>query len=163
MKQIFESENIRFVEVNELLVEDYLVMVNDYEHVNRFIGGKKKTFTEAQEIEWVKKKQEEKAIVFSMIDKKSGAFIGNIEMMDIQDDSGELGIAITADKQDKGFGTEAVKAMTAYGMEQLGLKRVYLRANPENSRAIHVYGKSGFREYKRTEDHVYMEILEKPR
>ena len=163
MKQIFESENIRFVEVSELLVRDYLVMVNDYEHVSRFIGGKKKTYTEAQEIEWVKKKQEEKAIVFSMIDKKGGMFVGNIEMMDIQDDAGELGIAITAERQDKGFGTEAVKAMTAYGMEKLGLKRVYLRTNPENSRAIHVYEKCGFREYRRTEDHVYMEIPEKHR
>ena len=33
MKQIFESDNISFVEVSELLAKDYLVMVNDVEHV----------------------------------------------------------------------------------------------------------------------------------
>lgn len=32
-------------------------------------------------------------------------------------------------------------------------------ANPDNKRAIHVYEKSGFREYKRTDENVYMENL----
>ena len=30
MKTVFASENIDFVEVSELLVGDYLTMVNDY-------------------------------------------------------------------------------------------------------------------------------------
>ena len=48
MDPVFESSQIRFVEVSELLVKDYLDMVNDYENVNRFIGGEHKTFTEEQ-------------------------------------------------------------------------------------------------------------------
>ena len=56
MKQIFDSERISFVEVSEELADDYLVMVNDYERVNRFIGGDKKTYTQEQEIQWVRKK-----------------------------------------------------------------------------------------------------------
>ena len=40
MKQVFESSRISFVEVSEQLVNDYLTMVNDYENINRFIGGK---------------------------------------------------------------------------------------------------------------------------
>ena len=51
MKQVFESSRIRFVEVSEQLVEDYLAMVNDYENVNRFIGGKHEAFTVEQELE----------------------------------------------------------------------------------------------------------------
>ena len=85
MKQVFESSRISFVEVSERLVEDYLAMVNDYENVNRFIGGKHKAYTEEQEREWVRKKLEEKALVFSMLEKKSGEFIGNIELMDPTD------------------------------------------------------------------------------
>ena len=158
MKQVFESSRISFVEVSERLVEDYLAMVNDYENVNRFIGGKHKTYTEEQEREWVRKKLEEKALVFSMLEKKSGEFIGNIELMDPTDSEGELGIAITAKKQDLGFGTEAVTALTDYGMIQLGLKRVFLRTNPRNARAIRVYQKCGFKEYDRRDDHVYMEL-----
>ena len=156
MKQIFESEHIRFVEVSEQLVGDYLAMVNDYEHVNRFIGGKHKTYTAEQEIEWVERKLEEKACVFSMIEKKGGDFIGNIELMDVSGSSAELGIAITAAKQDRGYGTEAVRALVNYGLDTLGLERIFLRTNPDNARAIHVYEKCGFREYDRTEEHVSM-------
>ena len=158
MKQIFESDNISFVEVSELLVNDYLDMVNDDNNFNEFTGGRAKQFTAEQELEWVRKKLEEKAIVFSMLEKTSGRFIGNIELMDPKDGEGELGIGITAKMQDRGFGSEAVAAFTQYVMDQLGLKRVFLRTNPNNRRAIHVYKKCGFREYDRTDEHVYMEM-----
>ena len=159
MKQVFESERIRFVEVSELLIRDYLIMVNDFEHVDRFIGGRHETYTEETEARWVRKKLAEKAPVFSMIEKQSGAFIGNIELMDISDSAGELGIAITAGKQDQGYGTEAVAAITAFGRDRLGLKRIFLRTRVDNARAIRVYEKCGFREYDRREDHVCMETV----
>ena len=159
MKQIFESDNISFVEVSECLVNDYLAMVNDYENVNRFIGGKRKSYTAEQERSWVREKLEEKALVFSMIEKKSGRFIGNVELMGPNDSEGELGIAITAEMQDRGYGTEGVLAMIDYCLDQLRLSRVFLRVNPDNARAIHVYEKCGFREYDRSEAHVYMEVF----
>ena len=158
MKQIFESERIRYTRVSETLVKDYLGMVNDIEHVERYLGGFHEPYTERQELEWVRKKLAEKAIVFSMLEKERGAFIGTIELDDVNDSEGELGIALTAAMQNLGYGREAVAAMTAYGMEILGLKRIRLRVNPENARAIHVYETCGFREYRRTPDHVYMEI-----
>ena len=159
MKQIFESENISYVEVTEELIPDYLTMVNDIEHVDRFIGGPHEPYTEAQEAEWVQEQLREKNPVFSMIEKKSGRFIGNIELMNITGSAGELGIAIIAAMQEKGYGTEAVKAITNYGMNTLGLNRVCLRTNLDNFRAIHVYEKCGFREFKRTDEHVCMEIF----
>ena len=78
--------------------------------------------------------------------------------MDVKDSEGELGIAITAKKQDMGYGTEAVSAMVDYGFHTLGLKRVFLRTNHDNARAIHVYKKCGFQEYDRTDQHICMEI-----
>ncbi len=39
-----------------------------------------------------------------MLEKESGAFIGNIELMDVNDGVGELGISIRAVMQDKGYG-----------------------------------------------------------
>ena len=160
MQKVFESDNICFVEVSEQLVKDYLIMINDHENVQKFIRRTyvpHEPFTEEQEIKWVRAKLEEKANIFSMIEKKTGNFIGNIELMNIKDSEGELGIAITAEKQNRGFGTEAVFAMIEYGIKQLGLKRITLKANPENTRAIHVYKKCGFQEYHRTDDHVFME------
>ena len=159
MKQVFESDNISFVEISERLIDDYLTMVNDYENVSSFIGGRKEAYTEEQERQWVQGKQKEKAAVYSMLEKKSRSFIGNIEFMDLTDEQGELGIAITAEMQDRGYGTEAVMAMIKYGFDQLGLQRVFLRTNPNNGRAIRVYEKCGFREFRRDPEHVYMEIL----
>ena len=158
MKQVFESGRISFVEVSKLLVNDYLIMVNDYENVNRFIGGMSKVFTEEQEIGWVQEKLVENAPVFSMIEEKSRRFIGNIELMDLTDTEGELGIAITAEMQNQGYGTEAVSAMVQYGFNHFGLTRIFLRTSPGNVRAIRVYEKCGFREYNRTDNHVCMEI-----
>ncbi len=157
MKQVFESENISYVEVSEELIRDYLAMVNDIEHVDRFIGGWHEPYTEDDEIRWVREQLESKAVVFSMIEKKSGGFIGNIELMDVSASAKEIGIAVTAAMQGLGYGTEAVRAMTSYGLNNLGLDRIVLRTNTDNARAIHVYEKCGFREFRRTEDHVYME------
>ncbi len=159
MKQLFESDRIRYVEVSEELLPDYLRMVNDLEHVGRFIGRRTEPVSEEKERKWVREKLDEKAVLFSMIEKSSGSFIGNIELMDLTDSEAELGIAITAAKQDLGYGTEAIRAVTGYAFDELGLKRVFLKVYPDNGRAIRVYEKCGFREYDRTEEDVFMEIL----
>ena len=158
MTTVFTSENIRFVRVSEELVPDYLAMVNDWERVGKLIGSRRDPISEEKERRWVQKKLAEGAALFSMLEKDTGAFIGNIELMDIADGAGELGIAVTAAMQDKGYGTEAVRAMVDYGMDTLGLRRVFLKVFPDNARAIRVYEKCGFREYDRTEDDVFMEV-----
>ena len=160
MKQLFESDHISFVEVSELLVKDYLSMVNDNENVNRFIGGKTKSITEEQELAWVREKIEEKAPIYSMIEKESGKFIGNIELMGMTDSEGELGIAINGEMQNRGFGTEAVLALLQYGFDHLGLNRIFLRTKTDNTRAIHVYEKCGFVEYDNTDSYISMEIFQ---
>ena len=159
MTTVFTSKNIRFVRPSEALVPDYLAMVNDWERVGRLIGSRREPFTEQQERRWVQKKLAAGAPVFSMLDKESGAFIGTIEFMDVADGVAELGIAVTAAMQDRGYGTEAVSAMVRYGRDTLGLHRIFLKVFPDNARAIHVYEKCGFREYDRTEDDVFMEVM----
>ena len=158
MQPIFESENISFVRVSEKLLPDYLAMVNDWERVGKLIGSRRDPISEEKERRWVQKKLAENAALFSMLEKDTGAFIGNIELMDIADRAGELGIAVTAAMQDKGYGTEAIPAMVRYGMDTLGLRRIFLKVYPDNARAIRVYEKCGFREYDRTEDDVFMEV-----
>ena len=162
MIQVFESENILFVRPSERLVPDYLAMVNDIENVRRFIAMDRSAqpITEQQERQWVQKKLAEGTPVFSMLEKRTGAFIGNIELMDIAEGTGELGIAITVGMQDRGYGSKAIPAMVNYGMDRLGLRRVFLKVYPDNARAIHVYEKCGFRAYDRTDDDVFMEITQ---
>ena len=160
MRQVFESDNIRFVQLDESLVQDYLAMVNDMENVGKLIGSTR-TFTEEEETEWIRRKLENKFRIFSMIDKATGEFIGNIEIMDVEGDaaSGELGICITAKQQDRGFGSEAIPAMVKYAAKEYGLKRLMLRVFPDNARAIRVYEKCGFKEYDRAPDDIFMEII----
>ena len=160
MRQVFETDNIRFVRLDESLVQDYLAMVNDMENVGKLIGSTR-TFTEEEETEWIRRKLENNFRIFSMIDKATGEFIGNIEIMDVEGDaaSGELGICITAKQQDRGFGSEAIPAMVKYAAKEYGLRRLMLRVFPDNARAIRVYEKSGFREYDRVPDDVFMEII----
>lgn len=160
MKQIFESENISFVEITEELIDDYLTMVNDIENVGRYIGERTEPLTMEQEREWVQKKIREKGPYFSMIEKKSGDFIGNIEFMDVHDGIGELGIAITAAKQNMGYGKEAIRTLVDYGKNVLKLKRMFLKAFPYNARALHVYKECGFVEYDHNGTDIFMEIPE---
>ena len=159
MQPIFESPHISFIRVSESLLPDYLAMVNDIDRVARFIGRRLDPIPAEKERQWVRQKLAEKAVLFSMLEKGTGAFIGNIELMDVANGAGELGIAITAAMQDKGYGTEAIPAMVRYGMDTLGLRRIFLKVYPDNARAIRVYEKCGFREYDQTADDVFMEIV----
>ena len=158
LEVLFSTDRVEFVAVTEELIPDYLGMVNDYEHVAKLIGSKEKTYTEEDERAWVRKKREENALVWSILKREDGAFVGNIELMDPENGSAELGIALTAGMQDQGYGTEAIKRLLQYSFESLGLHRDTLKVFPSNSRAIHVYESCGFREYKRTEDDVFMVI-----
>ncbi len=159
METVFESERIRYVKVTEELLDDYLTMVNDIERVARFIGRRTEPYTREEELAFVRKKMEETTTMWSMLEKESGAFIGNIELMDVRDADGELGIAITAARQDRGYGTEAIRRLLDYAFTDLKLERVWLKVYPDNTRAIHVYEHCGFREYDRTRDDVFMEVL----
>ena len=156
-KAVFESSSILYTELSEALVSDYLAMVNDIEHVARLIGPRREPISEEKEISWVRKKLEEGAHVFSMLEKETGEFIGNIELMDLEGGSGELGIAITHAKQEKGYGTEAIPAVCEYWAAELGLERITLKVYLDNARAIHVYEKCGFSEYGRNEKEIFME------
>lgn len=100
---IFESKNILYVKINENLINDYLIMVNDLE-VQKGISRKAKIYTYEQELEWVKEKLNEDKAIFSMIEKETNEYIGNVEIMKIRENVGEIGIAITPLKQNKHYG-----------------------------------------------------------
>lgn len=73
-----------------------------------------------------------------------GKHIGNCFMMNITGQSGELAIVI-GDKAcwGKGYGTDAVRALAKHWLSD-GLRRIWLKVLPWNTRAIRCYQKSGF-------------------
>ena len=158
MDKVFESENIIYVRPSFDLVPDYLEMVNDIENVAKFIGDRREPLTEEQEIDYIKVKMDNKATMFSMLEKTTGKFIGNIEFFNRVFTEAEWGIVITFSMQNKGYGKEALKRSVQYGFDELGLTRIYLGVYADNPRAIHVYESCGFKEYDRNDVDVFMEI-----
>ena len=158
MNVIFESEKIVYVRPSFDLVPDYLEMVNDIDNVARFIGERSEPLTEQQEIDYIKDKMDNNATMFSMLEKGTNKFIGNIEFFNRVFEEAEWGIVITTSMQNKGYGTEALKRSVEYGFNELGLNRIYLGVYINNPRAIHVYENCGFKEYERDDVDVFMEI-----
>jgi len=158
MDKVFESENIIYVRPSFDLVPEYLDMVNDIENVAKFIGDRREPLTEEQEMDYIRNKMDNKATMFSMLEKTTGKFIGNVEFFNRVFTEAEWGIVITASMQNKGYGKEALKRSVEYGFNELGLTRIYLGVYADNPRAIHVYESCGFKEYDRNSVDVFMEI-----
>ena len=158
MDPVFESERMLFVRPSFDLVPEYLEMVNDIENVARFIGERRKPYTEDEERDYIKDKMDKEATMFSMIEKDTKKFIGNIEFFNRKDDDAEWGIVITSSMQNKGYGKEALKRSVEYGFNELGLNRICLIVYADNPRAIHVYEQCGFKEYDRNDVDVFMEL-----
>ncbi|MCR4688792.1 MAG: GNAT family N-acetyltransferase [Saccharofermentans sp.] len=158
METVFESQGIKFVKVSLELVPVYLEMVNDIDGVARFIGDRLEPYTQEEERAYIKGKIDSGAYIYSMLDKKTGEFIGNTEFFNIKGYETEWGIVIRRSMQGKGYGTEALTRALEYGFDELGFKRIYLTVFEDNSRAIHVYKKCGFTEYRRTDKDIFMEV-----
>ena len=143
-EKVFESERIYYTKITKELIDDYLNMINDKEVANK-ISHNPKSFTYEDELKWVEINLKENAIIFSMIEKATDDYIGNIEIMHINDKGiGEIGICITAKKQNQHYGTEAMKAIIKYGIEKIGLSGLELNVYKTNPRAICCYEKVGF-------------------
>ena len=156
---IFDSDRIHFVKLSEDLVNDYLNMVNDIE-VQKYISRNRKTYELDGEMEWIKSKLKENSIIFSMIEKETNKFIGNIEIMRINNNIGEMGIAITPKQQNKHFGQEAIKRFIEYSFNDLGLDGLELNVFNFNPRGIRCYEKVGFIKdgHGKTDDEIHMKI-----
>ena len=145
---IFESENIYYVNITEKLIDDYLEMINNPE-VSKFISLKPRFFTFEDENNWIKQKQINNSIIFSMIEKNTNEFIGNIEILEINNNIGEIGLCIIPKKQGKHYGLESIKRFIKYCVNNLKLEEIGLSVYSHNEKAINCYKKLGFVEYKR--------------
>lgn len=144
MEKIFESENINYVNITEDLVDEYLLMVNDKE-IQKMISTVERSYTKDQEITWIKEALESGDYQFSMLEKSSNKFIGNVSLMDVDTDSCEVGICITNDMQDKHYGTEAIKRIIDYAFNDIKLKKIRAIVFSNNERSMHLVEKVGFK------------------
>lgn len=80
-EKVLSSDNIVYVKLTESLVNEYLELVNDPE-IQELVSTKKKTILLSDELKWIKSKLENNDYVFTMIEKNTNEFIGNVELMD---------------------------------------------------------------------------------
>lgn len=105
-------------------------------------------FTRELHENWLKTKVETgKVIQYIILEKESGKPIGSVYYRDVdpENDCAEYGIFIgEEDCLDRGFGTEAARLFTRFGLEVLGLHRISLRVLGGNDIARRSYEKAGF-------------------
>lgn len=155
-EKLFESDNIYYIKMNESLADDYLNMYYDME-IQKLLF--KKIFTKEEIEKWINKQLADKdACRFSMIEKGTDKYIGNIEIMNKGNNIGEIFISITPRQQNKHYGTEAIRTLVDYGKNDLKLQEIELYVAKNNPKAIHCYKKIGFIEdgNSLTENDVHM-------
>lgn len=79
-EKVLSSDNIVYVKLTESLVNEYLELVNDPE-IQELVSTKKKTILLSDELKWIKSKLENNDYVFTMIEKNTNEFIGNVELI----------------------------------------------------------------------------------
>ena len=146
---VMESKNIYYVKLSEYLLDDYLLRINDID-VQKLISTEKNNYTKEQELEWIRNNKDNtnNNFIFSMIEKNTNKFIGNIELKDINNNSSEIGICITKDMQNKKYGSECLHKIIDYAFNTINLEELTLVVFSSNLRAHHLYSKLGFNEYK---------------
>ena len=75
--------------------------------------------------------------------------IGQVNYNNVEKQRAELDILIADLKNwNKGYGSDAIKALTKYLFEKLGLKKVWIAAIKKNPRAVSAYKKAGLKPVK---------------
>lgn len=77
--------------------------------------------------------------------EQDGVLAGTVELRQLGDRRGELSWATFPASRGRGFATAAVRRITAYAFDDLGLERVEARVEPDNRASLRVASRSGMR------------------
>lgn len=83
---------------------------------------------------------------WAILDAVDGRYLGEVVLNDLDVDNESMNFRIAlSGGYGRGVGTEATRAVVAYGLDVVGLHRISLGVYAFNPRAIRVYEKCGFR------------------
>ena len=88
--------------------------------------------------------------IFSIKTTSNFEHIGNCAVYEVNraESEAQIGILIgEPDYWDLGFGSEAVTLLVDHVFRDMGLNRIFLQTRTDNPRAVHCFGKCGFKEY----------------
>ena len=100
-----------------------------------------------EERKWILQTQsrtDEKHMIIEMIKNHSPIGIITLKNIDKRNASAHLGLLIGQEYWDKGYGTEAIIELLETAFEKMNMRRIWLRVDEENARAIRCYEKCGF-------------------
>ena len=119
----------------------------------------KRVFNELNEKEFLNKRLSNGDYIFSIIKKSDDKIIGTVSLNEIDyvDRTATIGIFIgESDNHNKGYGSDALRAILKYGFGVLNLYNIDLKVFDFNEQAINCYKKVGFKEYGRRHKAYYI-------
>ncbi len=83
---------------------------------------------------------------FSVVDRASGELVGHVTLFGaaLPIRAASLAVVIGSEHVGHGYGTDAVRLLTAYGFREMGLNRIEIQVHAFNDRARAVYRKVGY-------------------
>lgn len=90
--------------------------------------------------------QRQDAVVFSVLENKSGEYLGNVWLWGVHPvhRSAELRILLGPRAKGKGYGSEACRGLLRFAFNDLNLHKVYLYVLNHNKAAVRAFEKAGF-------------------
>ena len=111
------------------------------------LTGTHETFTYDQIERWAdSRKDADDRLDLSIIDRLTGAWSGELAILDWDADNHSCGfrIALAPESRNRGLGSEATRLIVDYVFEHLPVNRIGLEVFSFNPRAIRVYERAGF-------------------
>jgi len=152
-------------------IDKYIKWMNDFK-VTDGINNSSKLLTFEKEKEWIENSNKKDNYIFAIVKSENDELIGNcsIHDLDLIMKRGSVGIFIGEEEnRNKGYGSEVLELLIAYGFDYLNLNNIMLSVYSFNKRAMKCYKKVGFKEIgKRREayliknkkyDEIFMDIL----
>ena len=155
-----DGDNIYLSPINIEDAEMYVYWLCN-PNISDKLHSTKKVFNLVNEKEFLNNRLLDGDYIFSIIRKSDDKIIGNIGLscIDNIDRVATLGIFIgDEDNQNKGYGSDALRAILNYGFGVLNLNNIDLKVFDFNENAIKCYKKVGFKEYGRRHQAYYGNI-----
>jgi ribosomal-protein-alanine N-acetyltransferase len=92
---------------------------------------------------------------FNKKDEEKFIGLGGFFEVDKEANKAELGYGLLQGNWGKGFGTEAVKKLTEFGLNELQLHKIYAYVDPENKASVKLLENFGYEREGLFKDHDY--------
>lgn len=137
------------VKLRELRPADLpLIMeyVNDYETYSSFTDSAPRPKTEAFQACWLEHANRDEILTFAVVHKDTDAFIGTIQLRDINRACHRslFSIILHPSARGQGYGTDALRTLLGFAFRELNLNKITLTVYASNEGGRRLYEKCGF-------------------